>query len=158
MSLHHLTDPDRVLRDVFAATRPGGVLAVAEMAAPLRFLPDEIGAGLEARCLAALYRRHTESLPHLGSDWAPQIEAAGFTLLEERTFTIEQDQPNERAAARYARLWLERLRGGLAGQLGAEDERALGELLEGTGPDSLTAVETLQLRGARTLTLGRRIG
>src|ERR1700676_653657 len=30
-SLHHMADPDRVLAEVFAALRPGGLLVVAEM-------------------------------------------------------------------------------------------------------------------------------
>ena len=38
MSLHHLADPGRVLGDALAATRPGGLIAVAEFAEPLRFL------------------------------------------------------------------------------------------------------------------------
>ncbi len=157
MSLHHLADPERVLREVFAATRPGGVVAVAEMSAQLRFLPDELGAGLEARCLDALDRQHADVLPHLGADWAPRLARAGFTLLEERTFTIDEDQPNERAAARYARLWLDRLRTGLAGHLAAADQRALETLLDGDGPGSLRRLDTLHLRGARTLTLARRL-
>ena len=157
MSMHHFADPDRVLRDVFAATRPGGVLAVAEMAGRLRFLPDSVGAGLETRCLDALDRRHDESLPHLGADWAPRVEAAGFTLLEQRAFPIEQDRPNERAAARYARLWLDRLRGGIGDQLGPEDRRALDTLLDGHGPGSLRQLGTLPLRADRTLTLARRV-
>jgi SAM-dependent methyltransferase len=144
MSLHHLADPERVLRDVFAATRPGGVLAVAEMTAPLRFLPVDVGAGLEIRCLEVLAQRHADSLPHLGSDWAPRLEAAGFA-------------PNARAAARYARLWLGRLRAGLADDLAADDRDALGILLDGAGPGSLRQLGALQLRGCRTLTLARRV-
>ncbi|HJY70633.1 MAG TPA: class I SAM-dependent methyltransferase, partial [Streptosporangiaceae bacterium] len=34
MALHHLADPDRALREIFAATRPGGLLALAESTAP----------------------------------------------------------------------------------------------------------------------------
>jgi ubiquinone/menaquinone biosynthesis C-methylase UbiE len=37
MSLHHFADPDQVLRDVLASTRPGGVLAVAEFASRYGF-------------------------------------------------------------------------------------------------------------------------
>jgi SAM-dependent methyltransferase len=56
MALHHLADPDRALREIFAATRPGGLVAVAESTAPMRFLPDDIGLGrpgLEARAQSA---------------------------------------------------------------------------------------------------------
>jgi trans-aconitate methyltransferase len=53
LSLHHLADPDRVLADIFASLHPGGVLAVAEMKAPLWLLPDDLGLdrpGLAGRC------------------------------------------------------------------------------------------------------------
>lgn len=157
MSMHHFADPDRVLRDVFAATRPGGVVAVVEMSGHLRFLPSDLGVGLEARCLDMLGRRQAELLPHLGSEWTPRIEAAGFAVIEERAFIIDEDRPNERAAARYARLWLGRLRAGLEDDLDPDDRSALASLLDGDGPDSLAQLATLHLRGVRTLTLGRRI-
>src|SRR5580698_5436783 len=43
MSLHHLADPGRALGDVLGATRPGGLIAVAEFAEPLRFLAADPG-------------------------------------------------------------------------------------------------------------------
>ena len=52
--------PDRTLREALAATRPGGLIAVAEFSEPLRFLPDDLASGrpgLEARCLDALRQR-----------------------------------------------------------------------------------------------------
>ena len=77
-SLHHMADPDRVLTKVFATIRPGGLLAVAEMDAFPRFLPDDLGLGrpgLEARCHAALAeghgRRATASRLRLGPAPAP---------------------------------------------------------------------------------------
>jgi SAM-dependent methyltransferase len=76
MSLHHLTDPDRVLNDVFAGIRPGGLLAVAEMSSLPRFLTDETSLGrpgLESRCRTALRALQATSLPHLGSDWSDRL-------------------------------------------------------------------------------------
>src|ERR1035437_8261020 len=73
-SLHHLADPDRVLIEVFAALRPGGLLAVIEMGSFPRFLPDDLGfghPGVEARCHAVLAERRADDMPHLGSDWGP---------------------------------------------------------------------------------------
>ena len=80
-SLHHMADPDRVLTGVFAALRPGGLLAVIEMASFPRFLPDDLGLGrpgLEARCHAVLAERQADELPHLGSDWGPRLSQAGL--------------------------------------------------------------------------------
>jgi SAM-dependent methyltransferase len=159
MSLHHLADPDRVLADVFAATRPGGLIAVAELTEHIRFLPDDLGfgrPGLEARCLDALTQEHAHSLPELGSHWAPRIEGAGFTLLGERTFRIELKPPHSPAAARYAHRWLGRLRSGTADRLAHDDLDAWATLLDGDGPQSLRQRNDLQVRGARTVTLARR--
>jgi SAM-dependent methyltransferase len=162
MSLHHLRDPDRVLGQVFATTRPGGLLAVAELGEPLRFLPDDLGPGLgtpglEARCLAALAAEQAHALPELGSHWAPRLEAAGFTLLAERAFAIELDPPHDRAAVEYARAWLERMRDGLGDRIADDDAQALAAVLRElesarypSGPDFL------RIRGHRTVTLARR--
>lgn len=160
MSLHHLADPDRVLGEVFAATRPGGLLAVAELAEPLRFLPAEIGFGrpeLESRCLDALAAESAHSLPELGSDWAPRLATAGFTVLLERTIAIELDPAQQPAGtARYAQLWLGRLRSALAHRLADDDLAALARLIDGDGAGSLRQRRDLQVRGCRTVTLARR--
>jgi SAM-dependent methyltransferase len=161
MSLHHLADPDRVLADIFAATRPDGLLAVAEFTDSLRFLPDDLGIGapgLEARCLAALAVERAHSLPELGSDWAPRLSGAGFTLLGERTFTIELDPPQPARTVDYARTWLQRVRSRTAELLSAEDRDALATLLDDDGPRSLRRRDDVGVRGCRTVTLARRQG
>jgi ubiquinone/menaquinone biosynthesis C-methylase UbiE len=158
MSLHHFADPERVLGNIAATTTPGGLLAVAEITEPLRFLPDDLGfgrAGLEARCLDALSAEHAQSLPTLGSDWSARLEAAGFTVLSERRFTIELNPPQPPRTARYARQWLGRVSSGLAHQLAPEDLETLAVLVDGDGPESLQRRADLQVRGSRTVTLAR---
>jgi ubiquinone/menaquinone biosynthesis C-methylase UbiE len=157
MSLHHFADPDRVLARVHASTRPGGVLAVAEMDDELRFLPDELGfgqPGLEARCLDALRDEHAHSLPNLGADWSPRIAAAGFTVLEELAVAIDVRPPMPPDAARYAHRWLSRLAEGVADRLSHEDQQALTAVLD--GPESVLHRDDLHIRGVRTVTLARR--
>ncbi|MGH3496612.1 MAG: class I SAM-dependent methyltransferase [Nocardioidaceae bacterium] len=159
MSLHHLADPDRVLGDVFTTTRPGGLVAVVEFSEHLRFLPPDIGLGrpgLEERCLDGLKQEHADSLPNLGSDWSPRLEAAGFGVLSERAFAIELDPPHSPATARYARAWLRRLMSGLADRLSHDDLDVLATLVDGDGPQSLSERDDLQVRGSRTVTLARR--
>ncbi len=161
MSLHHLGDPDRLLARAFASTRPGGLLAVVEMADQLRFLPDDLGfgrPGLEQRCLDALSAEHAAALPHLGSDWSARASAAGFTDLAEHAVPIDVRTPKSPAARRYAYLWLSRLRTGLADRLASDDAAALAELLDGSGSTSLARRDDLHIRGTRTLTLARRPG
>src|SRR3984885_9406480 len=102
MSLHHLADPGRVLRDALAATRPGGLIAVAEFAEQLRFLPSDLGfgpPGFEDRLAERLGRAHAEALPTLGSAWAPRLADAGWTVAGEREFPIDLDPPAPPPAA-----------------------------------------------------------
>lgn len=159
MSLHHLADPDRVLADLYRSTRPGGLLAVAEFAVQLRFLPDDLGfgrPGLEARCLELQRAEHAHSLPELGSDWAPRLGSAGFTVLEDRPFEIDLKPGRSAAAVDYARGWLGRLRGRFADRLVAEDRETLEVLLDGDGPESLRQRGDLRIRGTRSVTMARR--
>jgi SAM-dependent methyltransferase len=155
-SLHHLADPDRALAAVLAALRPGGLLAVAELDSFPRFLPDEVGDGLEARCHAMVAEEMAEELPHLGSDWGARLRAAGFTVEAERTFTIELTPPLPAATGRFARTWLGRLRSGLDGRLSAEDAAALDALVDGHGPGSVLRRDDLAVRTARTVWAARR--
>jgi len=111
-SMHHMADPDRVLADIHAALRPGGLLVVAEMDGFPRFLSGALGEA-EERWHAALAGGLAERLPHLGADWADRLAKAGFTVQAERTFRIVLTPPLPEAADRYAQASLLRLRRGL---------------------------------------------
>lgn len=154
LSLHHLADPDRVLRDLHAATRPGGLVAVAEFDGRPRFLPDSVGPGFEQRLLELLHEQDAHRLPELGSDWAARLVAAGFTLLDERAFVIDL-APAPPSTGRYADLWLRRLGEYLGDQLGPADTATLAGLLD-DGAGSLLRRGDLHVRGTRTVTLARR--
>jgi SAM-dependent methyltransferase len=159
MSLHHLADPDRALREVFASIRPGGLVAVAEMKSLPRFLPDDIGLGrpgLEARCRAVAAEQNARRLPHLGADWGPRLAKAGFTPVAERTFSIDTDPPLPPATGRYARLVLQRTREQLDGTLDAEDLATLDTLIGTGGPGSVLHRHDLAIRGTRTIWTGGR--
>jgi SAM-dependent methyltransferase len=154
MALHHLADPDRALREIFAATRPGGLLAVAEGTAAQRFLPDDIGLGrpgLEARLQAAVAEHHSGTMPYLGADWGPLLARAGFAGVAERAFGIEMDAPLPAAAGRFAQAYLRRVRGHVDGALAADDLAVLDVLTGDDGPDSVLRRQDLALRGVRTL-------
>ncbi|HEY1819173.1 MAG TPA: class I SAM-dependent methyltransferase [Trebonia sp.] len=157
MSLHHLADPGRALGDVLGATRPGGLIAVAEFAEPLRFLAADPG-GFEERVLATLGRAHAEAMPTLGSAWAPRLAEAGWEVADERQFPIDLDPPTHPRAVEYARAWFARLSHGLTDQLDPADEAALAALLAADGPGSLPDRAGLHIRGIRTVTLARRPG
>ena len=159
MSLHHMADPSRVLRDVLVATRPGGLIAVAEFAEPLRFLPEDLGIGepgFEDRFIEALTPAQLEEMPTLGSAWAPRLSDAGWTVLDELEFRIDQNPPRSPSANRFARAWFTRLAHAKADRLTPEDRATLEILLADDGKQSLLHRKDLRIRGVRTITLASR--
>ena len=158
-SLHHLADPDRVLADIFATVRPGGVLAVAELDSFPRFLPADLGfgrPGLEARLHELADAARAEQLPHIGADWGPRLSKAGFVVEGERHFSLVLTDPLPAGTVRYAETLLGRLRASLGDRLDADDRASLDTLLAGNGPDSLAHRADLTVRAARTVWMGRR--
>jgi SAM-dependent methyltransferase len=158
-SLHHMADPGRVLTRVFAALRPGGLLAVIEMDSFPRFLPDDLGLGrpgLEARCHVDVAERHADEVPHLGSDWGPRLSQAGFTIEAERLFAIDLTAPLPASAGRYAQATLRRIRSSLDGRISADDLATLDALLDSDGPDSILERDDLTVRTTRTAWVARR--
>jgi SAM-dependent methyltransferase len=154
MALHHLADPDRALKQVFALLRPGGLLAVAELHDQLRFLPDDLGLGrpgLEARCHAVLHERAAAAMPYLGADWGQLVARAGFTGVAELPFGIELTAPLPAAAGRYVQGTLRRFRSQLGESLAADDLAALDTLIGDDGPGSVLHRQDLAIRGTRTL-------
>ncbi|GAA2295355.1 methyltransferase domain-containing protein [Streptomyces kunmingensis] len=159
-SLHHLDDPAAALAAVFAALRPGGLLAVAELDGMPRFLPDDAvpdRVGLEARCRAALAGLHAEQVPHLGSDWAAALTGAGFAIEHERTeeLRVDADTPLPESAGRYAYLTLRRIREAVDGLVDAADLVAFDALLDGGAQDVRHRAD-LVVRSTRELYIARR--
>lgn len=153
LSLHHAADPNRLLAQTLDALAPGGLLVVIEMESLPRFLPDDLGVGrpgVEARCHALLDELNWNAHP----DWEPSLTQAGFDLVEQRTFGIDSF-PDGPLLTRYARLFLTRIRSGLADRLAADDLTVLDRLLS-PGPDSLENRTDLTLHSPRTMWLARR--
>lgn len=153
LSLHEVADPDRLLREVHDAMRPGGLVMVVEMGGPPSFLPDDVGwgrPGLEQRFQEAVLRSGWNTYP----DWAPYLNRAGYTLLERRAFTLEADA-DDPSAARYARTFVNRMRATVDDRLDAADLEAL-DLLLADGPSSLSSRRDLSVRGSRVAWAARR--
>ena len=157
MSLHHLADPDRVLTDIFATLRRGGLIAVAEMDGLPRFLPDDLGMGqpgLERRCHDALVRSHARQMPSLGLDWGPRLALAGFRSVTRRTIGIDLDPPLPASTGRYAQIFLRHIRSQLVGIIAAADQAVLDTLVEDGSSNSVLHRHDLAIRGTRTIWAG----
>ncbi|WP_379517016.1 class I SAM-dependent methyltransferase [Nonomuraea insulae] len=157
-SLHHLADPDRVLADVFATLRPGGLLVAVELDSFPRFLPDDLGfgrPGLEERGHAVMSERRAAHLPHIGSDWGQRLAKSGLTVEGERVFTIDLRSPLPPSAGRYAQVTLRRMRSGLEDALSADDLAAFDALLD-DGPRNILRRDDLSVRTTRTVWVARR--
>ncbi|MCX4561842.1 class I SAM-dependent methyltransferase [Streptomyces phaeochromogenes] len=158
-SMHHMSDPDRTLRQVHDLLAPGGLFAVVELAGFPRFLPvgaPEEAPGLEERCHAALDHHHAEQVPHRDADWGTKLTQAGFTVEGERTVTVDIGPPHTDSVGRYALSSLRRLRGSAASALTAEDRTALDRLLDTDSPHSVLRRTDLGVRTERTVWAARR--
>ncbi|MFD6948581.1 methyltransferase type 12 [Nocardiopsis sp. TSRI0078] len=158
-SMHHMADPDRALRKVHDLLASGGLFAVVELAGFPRFLPEDAPGerpGLEDLCHAALAHHHAEHVPHRGADWGPKLAAAGFTVEDERTVTVDVDGSRSEAVGHYALSSLRFLRDGAAHVLAVEDLDALDRLLDADGPFSILRRGDLAVRTERTVWAARR--
>jgi trans-aconitate methyltransferase len=133
--VHEFADPDRVLKDVYATLRPGGLLALTEMDTLPRFLPDD----LEVQWHQALGHQ-------FGQDWAPRLTAAGFTISAARTFPIEAP-----STSRYAQVYLGLIRHQLVERLSASSLAELDAVIAG-----IPARDDIVIRASRTTWLARR--
>ncbi|MEU4557873.1 class I SAM-dependent methyltransferase [Actinoplanes sp. NPDC023936] len=151
-SIHHMADPDRVLRDIRSTLAPGGLFVMIEMDTMPYFLPAGHAGGLENRCQAAASQARAEHLPHIGSDWPARLEAAGLSVLEARLMTVEVPAPLSEKAQLYATTVLGRYRTTLADRLSATDLAALDELL---APGALAALPGVAVRSTRDVYFAR---
>jgi SAM-dependent methyltransferase len=158
-SMHHMARPDRALASVHDLLAPGGLFAVVELDGFPRFLPadaPEDQPGLEERAHAATDSFHAERVPHRGADWGPMLSAAGFTVEDERTITVNIEGDRSEAIGRYAHGSLQRIRGAAAPALSPEDLAALDELLDTDSPRSILRRDDLAVRTERTVWAARR--
>ncbi|MEU6742709.1 class I SAM-dependent methyltransferase [Streptosporangium sandarakinum] len=158
-SMHHMAHPDRALRSAHDLLAPGGLFAVVELDGFPRFLPadaPEGRPGLEERAHRATDGFHAEHVPHRGIDWGPMLTAAGFTVEDERTITVNIEGSRSKAIGRYAHRSLQRIRGAAAPALGPEDLATLDELLDVNSPHSILHRDDLAVRTERTVWAARR--
>ena len=101
MSLHHIGDETGALRVLRDLLKPSGLLAIAELAGPMRFLPDELGLGqpglndrldrAESEWFASMRAGLSGTVP--STDLGSMLTAAGLEAVGSRLATLRFDPP-----------------------------------------------------------------
>ena len=155
-SLHHLADPDRTLAQVVAAIRPGGLLAVVELADFPRFVPDDTPGGrAEARAHALLVADRAVDMPAMGGDWGERLTRAGLVVELDRAVVVDLAPPLAPVVGEYAAATLMRVRSAVADRLETTDRQALDALLDG-GASDVRRRSDLRVGTERRLWIARR--
>lgn len=155
-SLHHMADPGRVLREIAAAIRPGGLLAVLELSGFPRFVPDGApGGDAEAQAHALLAADRAVDMPTMGDDWGPAISAAGLDVATARVLQTHLAPPVAAVARRYAHGILTRIRPVVADRMDQAARAGLDQLMDG-GPHDVRHRDDLQVTTTRHLWIARR--
>jgi SAM-dependent methyltransferase len=131
LSLHHVSDPDRVLRQAFDSLRPGGALVVIEMAGATSYEPDDLGtnrAGLGERVVGSLA---AHGYP-VTADWTAALVSAGYAAVSrvEAELTVSAGTAE---GARYLGLQFALNRALLAEDLDVDDLAALDTVVAALG-------------------------
>ena len=155
-SLHHLADPGHTLNQLVTAIRPGGLLAVVELAGFPRFVPDGTpGGAAEARAHEMLAADRRVDLPTMGSDWGSRLARAGLIVEVDRPVIVDLAPPSAPVVGSYAAASLMRIRAAVADRLNAPDREALEALLNG-GTSDVRRRGDLHVSAERRLWIARR--
>ena len=162
MVLHHLEQPEGVLRDLATRLRPGGWIVISEFGAPLRMLPDDaelIRSGRWERWhRAASEALHDELPDDPRADWTSRLTAAGFEAVDRRPSPVERAAPLSARDRRWLAQHLRRTRRLADEQLDAADRAAFDELLDPDHHQGVARRPDLFIQASRMIHVGRRPG
>jgi SAM-dependent methyltransferase len=133
MSLHHVGDEVKALRLLRDRLAPEGLIVIAEVAEPMRVLPDDLGVGppgladrlaaAEQTWFASMRAGLPGSVP--SSDLESTLVAAGYDVAGARMAIERFDPPLSMAGREVVLERVRRLRHQLEGLLDDEDLQAL---------------------------------
>lgn len=150
-SLHHVADPDGLLRSVRSALTPGGVVAVIEIDQLPLYLPADTADGeREVRLSVIADAQGWNRFP----DWSIGLSHAGFTDVTSWEIVVDTDNPPAETAC-LARMMFSRMRHGLADDLSNDDLHHLDRLLSTDDPSSVDRRGDLRIHSRRTAWLAR---
>lgn len=165
MALHHVGDEVALLRSLHDLLAPAGVVAIAEVAEPMRVLPDDLDVGrpgLAERLTAAgkiWFGSMREGLDGAvpSADVASMLEAAGFDVVDSRTVQKRFDPPLPDLARQVVLGHLRRNRTHLEELLDAEDLAAIDVLVDEGDPRSVAHRPDVFVHASRQIVLGRPV-
>lgn len=164
MSLHHIGDEVTSLRLLRRLLVPGGVLAIAELGEPTRFLPADLGPGLGAPGLAdrldqrwaSWFAEMRAGLPGSvpSDDLTTMVTTAGFDVVGARLARVDIPPPLSATARLFVLGQLQRTRDDV-GSLSVEDRAALDVLLDPDDPRGARRRPDLFVTAARQIVIAR---
>lgn len=166
MALHHVGDEVGLLRALHGLLEPAGIIAVAEMAEPMRVLPDDLDVGppgLAERLVAAgrtWFAAMREGLDGAvpSADVPSMLAAAGFDVLESRMADERFDAPLPDAARQVVLGHLRRTRTHVEELLDDEDLAAIDVLVDEHDPRSVARRPDAFVAASRQIVIARRRG
>ena len=166
MALHHVGDEVGLLRGLYDLLEPAGMIAIAEMADPMRVLPDDLDVGrpgLAERLAAAgqaWFAAMREGLDGMvpSSDVPSMLSAAGFEVVDSRTAYERFDAPLPNATRQVVLGHLRRTRTRLEEALDVEDVAAIDVLTDEEDPRSVARRPDVFVAASREIVVARRRG
>jgi SAM-dependent methyltransferase len=163
-SLHHVGDETNALRLLGGLLAPSGLLAIAESAEPMRFLPDDLGVGspgfaerlraAQADWFAAMRGSLPGSVPSDGVE--SMVTAAGLQVVGVRVLRQRFDPPLSEAARRVVVRQVGRARHQLEGRLDDGDLSTVAVLSDADDPRSILRRPDAFLEASRQIVIARR--
>ncbi len=165
MSLHHVGDEVALLRMLRGVLEPHGLIALAEIAEPMRVLPDDLDVGppgLAGRLYdagAAWFASMRDGLPDAvpSAELATMVAAAGFEVLRSETVREAVGPPLPDVARRMVLGHLRRTRHQLESGLAADDLDALDVLTDPDDPRSVAHRPDVFVSASRKIVVARPV-
>jgi cyclopropane fatty-acyl-phospholipid synthase-like methyltransferase len=165
MSLHHVGDETNALRVLRDLLEPSGLLAVAEVAEAMRFLPDDLALGrpglverldrAESNWFAAMRADLSGSVP--SADLASMLTAAGYEVIASRIARVRVDPPLSDALRQFAAERIRRARQRFDDALSDDDLRALDVLIDGDDPRGIMHRDDVFIAASRRIVIARPV-
>lgn len=166
MSLHHIGDEVTSLRILRDLLETDGLVAIAELAEPMRVLTDDPGLGRPgfvdrldlagARWFAGMRAGLTDSVPSI--DLAAMLTSAGLEVVGSRLARERLDPPLSYDARRVALGHFRRIRQQLGEHLDEADLHTLDVLSDADDPRSVMHRSDVFVAASRQIMIARPIG